>query len=295
MKSEQDFSGVITALITPFKNGDIDWTSLKKLIRSQLDAGIHGFVVNGTTGESPTLTKEEREKLFKFISAEVSGQVPLIMGTGSNSTAKTIEDTKQALELGADAALVVVPYYNRPPQRGLFQHYQKVAESAPLPIILYNVPGRTVAKLEFDTIKELSRLTNIVGIKEASGDVAFGARIVDACGKSFLVTSGDDPTFVELTGVGGRGVISVASHILPRQFVDCYQRAVAGDSSVVEEFDKFKDLVGYMGVEPNPIPVKMAAYQMGLIERPELRLPLVELSEPYAHEMKNKLKNVGLL
>ena len=291
----RDLSGVLTALITPFKNGEIDWASFKKLVRFQLDGGVQGFVVSGTTAESPTLSKEEKKKLFEFVKGEAAGQATVAMGTGSNSTSETIEATRAASEWGADAALVVVPYYNKPPQRGLFQHFQKVAECSNLPILLYNVPGRTITKLELNTIIELSKLKNIVGIKDATGDMELGRNQVLECEKGFMVVSGDDGTFLELTKHGGQGVISVASHIMPKEFSSWCSRARKGDQAPREEFMKFNDLNNYLYVEANPIPIKMALHLMGLIESPELRLPLVQLSEPYTAELKTKMKAVGLL
>ncbi len=291
----KNFSGVLTALVTPFKGGDIDWSSLRRLLRHQLDGGINGFVISGTTGESPTLKESEKAKLFDFIRGETAGQVPLVMGTGTNSTSDTIEATKMAAKQGADAALVVVPYYNKPPQRGLFQHYQKIAEASSVPVILYNVPGRTITKLELDTIVELSHVPGIVGIKEATGDVAFGEQIVRECKPGFVVTSGDDGTYLDLIGAGGQGVISVASHILPGKFVEWCARARKADREARVEFETFAELNSYLYVEANPIPIKMALYLMGLIDSPELRLPLVSLSEPYTAELKSKLKKVELL
>ena len=291
----KDFSGVFTALVTPFKQGEIDWTSLKRLIRQQLDAGINGFVICGTTGESPTLSESEKLSLFDFVKSEVSGQVPLVMGTGTNSTSDSIRATQAAAAHGADAVLVVVPYYNKPPQRGLFQHYQKISECSDLPVILYNVPGRTITRLELQTIVELSRLPNIIGIKEATGDIEFGASVVREAADGFLVTSGDDGTYLDLIAVGGKGVISVASHILPKQFVDWCARARRGDPSARLEFAQIADLNSYLYVESNPIPIKMALHLMGIIESPELRLPLVQLSEPYAAELRKKMEKAGLL
>lgn len=291
----KDLSGVLTALVTPLKDGEIDWTSFKNLLRFQIDNGVHGFVISGTTAESPTLTSEEKKKIFEFVRSEVGGQVPLVVGTGTNSTEDSIKATKEADKWGADAALVVVPYYNKPPQRGLFQHFQKIAECSNLPVVLYNVPGRTITKLELETIQELSRLENIVGIKEATGDVAFGKDVIEACGSDFLVTSGDDGTYLDLIAVGAKGVISVGAHILPKQFVNWYGRARKGDLSARDEFKKYEDLNSYLYVEANPIPVKMALYQMGIIASPELRLPLVRMAEPYAAELKKKLQSVGLL
>ena len=290
---KKDLSGVLTALITPFKNGDIDWTSLKRLLKFQVDGGVSGFVVSGTTGESPTLSDDEKKKLFDFVRTETGR--PIVMGTGSNSTADTIEATKAAAGWGADAALVVVPYYNKPPQRGLFQHFQKVAECSKLPVILYNVPGRTITKLEIDTIKELSKLPNVIGIKEATGDMEFGGEVAKTCGADFLVTSGDDGTFLDLIPRGGQGVISVAAHIMPKQFSDWCKRARENDASARKEFQKYEELNNYLYVEANPIPIKMALKLMGIIESAELRLPLVQLSEPYTAELKNKMLAVGLL
>lgn len=291
----KDITGVLTALVTPFKNGEIDWASLKKLVRQQLDGGVQGFVVSGTTGESPTLSKDEKKKIFEFVKGESAGQATLVMGTGSNSTSETVEATRAAAEWGADAALVVVPYYNKPPQRGLFAHFQQAAECSKLPIILYNVPGRTITKLELDTIVELSKLPNVVGIKDATSDMTLGKQTVDECAKEFIVTSGDDGTFLELMGHGGKGVISVASHILPKEFSSWAKRAKIGDTTPREEFMKYVDLNNYLYVEANPIPIKMALHLMGIIESPELRLPLTKLSEPYTAELKNKMKAVGLL
>lgn len=291
----RDLSGVFTALVTPFSNGEIDWPSLKALIRQQIDGGVNGFVISGTTGESPSLTDEEKGKLFLFIKSETAGHIPLVMGTGTNCTQDTIVATQSAARLGADAALVVVPYYNKPPQRGLIQHFQKAAQCSPLPVILYNVPGRTITKLEHDTIVELSRVPGIIGIKEATGDIEFGRFLVRDCGENFLVSSGDDGTFLELIEAGARGVISVASHILPREFTDWCSRARKGDLAAKQEFERIRDLNDYLYVEANPIPIKMALHLMGIIKSPELRLPLMQLSESYTSELKSKMKKAGLL
>lgn len=274
--------GTFTALITPFEKGRIDYQSLEKLIQQQLENKINGFVVNGTTAESPTLDARERSEIFSFIRERVPKSFPLIMGTGSNSTAKTIEDSQEAEKLGADALLVVVPYYNKPPQRGLLQHFQKVAASVKSPILLYNVPSRTITSLELDTILALSAHPNIVGIKEASGNMELARQIRKQCGPSFSLLSGDDGTYDTFIEAGGDGVISVASHILPSAML-------SGAVGPV------KDLIEMLFVEANPIPLKMALKLMGLIKSAECRLPLVELAPDKIEPMRILLKKHGLI
>lgn len=291
----KDLSGVLTALVTPFRAGAVDVVSLKRLVRFQMDRGIDGFVVNGTTAESPCLTKQERREIFEVVRQESGGKLPLVMGTGSNNTAETIEATREAEDLGADAALVVVPYYNKPPQRGLSAHYRAVAAASRLPVLLYNVPGRTISRLETETIAELSHVSGIVGVKEASGDLDFDKKVLAMCRPGFLVTSGDDATYLSLTEIGGGGVISVASHILPEQFVSWHRRARAHDGTWRDEFGRYKDLIDYLYVEANPIPVKTALHLMGVIDTPEMRLPLVPLQEPHVSELRSKMHAVGLL
>jgi 4-hydroxy-tetrahydrodipicolinate synthase len=290
----KDFSGVFTALVTPFKNGAIDWPSMKRLVRQQLDGGVNGFVISGTTAESPTLSLEEKQKIFSFVKQESGGAVPLVVGTGTNSTSESIHLTSEAAKWGADAALVVVPYYNKPPQRGLFQHFQKISECSSLPVILYNVPGRTITKLEAQTIVELSHLRGIIGIKDATGDVAFGAELVRECPPDFMVSSGDDGTFLDLVAAGGQGVISVAAHLFPKEFSSWCRRARSGEN-VIHEFERIVELNNYLYVEANPIPVKMALHLMGIIDSPELRLPMVQLSEAFTLELKDKMKQAELL
>lgn len=291
----EKFKGVFTALITPFKNGAIDYQSLEKLVQFQTKNGVDGFVINGTTAESPNLSHQEISELFKKVRSWAPKSV-LIMGTGSNSTAKTIEDTKKATELGADAVLVVVPYYNKPPQRGLEQHFRAVAQSTKLPVILYNVPGRTITSLDPETVKHIAIEKNVVGIKEATGKVELAEQIIQLCGKNFVMLSGDDGTYVEFLGVGGHGVISVASHILPRQFADWTKWVKEGQLEKARaEIKKYSRLIDLLFVEANPIPVKKACQLMGLIETAELRLPLVELEAKHTETLKEEMKKVGLL
>jgi len=291
----KSFDGIFTALITPFRGGEIDFDSLKKLLRFQLDKKIHGFVVGGTTAESPTLTDPEKEKLFQFVKSETGGQVPLVMGTGSNSTQATVEASRKAEAWGADGILVVTPYYNKPPQRGLVEHFKKVAESVSIPLLLYNVPSRTITALSLDTIKTLSETKNIIGIKEASGDIEFGRAIYQKCGSEFLLTSGDDGTWLQLCSVGARGTISVLSHVAPLQMVEQLEKLRRRDMSALQDAEKFNDLIKLLFVEANPIPVKAALKMMGIIASDELRLPLVSLTEEYREPLKRALVRLELM
>ncbi len=292
------FSGVFSALVTPFHqvNGksEVDYSSLQKLVQYQLDQKINGFVVNGTTGESPTLTKSEVRKIFSVIRAQVGLNFPLILGTGSNSTDKTIEDTKIAEELGADAALVVVPYYNKPPQRGLVQHFKTVARSVDLPIILYNVPGRTIANMSIETIVELSEFKNIVGIKEASGDLKFDVELKSKLKNDFIFLSGDDGTYLDFLNLGGHGIISVMSNLLTAQTVNWTTLVRSGKLSEAQnDFNKYKKLIDSMYVEANPIPLKWMLHKKNLITSAEARLPLCELDQKCHSEILNLMKQTG--
>lgn len=278
----KNFSGVSTALITPFYNGQLDVASLEKLIQFQVENGVDGFVLSGTTGESPTITASEKEKLYQVAKAHVPKNFPLIFGTGWNSTQKTIDESRWAEKLGADAILVVVPYYNKPPQRGLFQHFMAIADSVEIPTILYNVPSRTITSLELDTIKKLSEHPKIIGIKEASGNTQFAHQIRQSCGSEFLLLSGDDGTYSEFLNQGGDGVISVASHIIP-------------EAMKKNQIAQHKDLIDLLFTEANPIPVKMALYLMGVIKSPELRLPLVTLNETGTEKLKLEMQRKNLL
>lgn len=278
----KNFKGVFTALITPFKNGKVDFDSLERLVQYQVKNRITGFVVNGTTAESPTLKDQEVIEIFKFIRSKVGPNFPLIMGTGNNDTETTIKKSKEAEALGADAVLVVVPYYNKPPQRGLLEHYVKVADAVNVPVILYNVPSRTITALELPTIKKLSEHPNIIGIKEASGNISFLREIKEQCGDEFLVLSGDDATYDEFMMNGGHGTISVASHLFPQVF---HERKAS----------KYLPLINYLFVEANPIPVKMAMHLMGVIDSPELRLPLVTLTDNHKAKLKELLKEAELI
>lgn len=292
----KNLKGTFTAIATPFKNGQIDFVSLDKVIEFQLKNGIDGFVVNGTTGENPTLKLEEVNELFKHIRSKVPAQTVLIVGTGSNSTEQSIEYSKNAEALGADAVLVVVPYYNKPPQRGLVAHFKAVAASTKLPVILYNVPGRTITSLAVESIKELSQVGNIVAIKDATGDIEILKNTVASCGKNFIQLSGDDGTYVEFLNNGGHGVISVASHVIPQEMVNWKKQVESGDlEGARASLNKYKKLIDLLFCEANPIPVKMALHLMGLIEKPELRLPLVAMDEKHTETLKKEMQSLGLL
>ncbi|WP_413559244.1 4-hydroxy-tetrahydrodipicolinate synthase [Bdellovibrio sp. HCB209] len=292
----KNFKGTFTALLTPFKNGKIDFASLDKLVKHQLENGVDGFVVNGTTAESPTLQESEQAELFKHIRKLVGANVPLIMGTGSNDTAKSIEASKKAEAMGADGILVVVPYYNKPPQRGLYAHFKAVAESVKIPTILYNVPGRTITSLAPETVSDLAKVQGVVGIKEASGKIDLAEQIINACGKEFVMLSGDDGTYVEFLKSGGHGVISVASHVIPKQMVQWKTWVKDGQVDKARaDIQKYMPLIDLLFVEANPIPVKKAVQLMGLIDSAEMRLPLVELAPEHAEKLKMEMKKVGVL
>lgn len=290
------FKSTLTALVTPFQDGAVDVKSLEKLVAQQITGGVDGFVVNGTTAESPTLTWSEVEKIFSVVKANSPAGTELVLGVGSNSTALTIEATQRAEKLQADGVLVVVPYYNKPPQRGLQAHFETVAKSTNLPVLLYNVPGRTITSLETQTIKNLSLVSNIVGIKEASGKIDFAKEIIAACGSEFTMLSGDDGTYVEFLGAGGHGVISVATHVIPSQMVQWKKWVQQGSiEQARKDIAKYSKLIDLLFCEANPIPVKMALHKMGIIASPELRLPLVELSPEKTEILVNEMKAVGVI
>ncbi len=292
----KNLSGVFTALITPFKDQKIDFLSLDKLIDQQVAGSVDGFVINGTTAESPTLKTEEREEIYKFIRKKVGTKKTLIFGTGSNDTDRTIQDSIRAQSLGADALLVVVPYYNKPPQRGLVKHFSKVASAVDIPVLLYNVPGRTVAALNAESIAELSQVKNIVGIKEATGDIQFLKEIKKIAAKDFIYLSGDDGTCVEFLKHGGHGVISVTAHLFPEAMKKWQRMIAAGqvDEALVD-FGKYKKLTELLFIEANPIPVKAALKMMNIIKHDELRLPLVALEEKWQKPIQDELSKLALL
>lgn len=300
MSQFKNIGGVISALPTPFVgsglNKKVDFGSLAQLVEFQLKNGINGFVVNGTTAESPTLSWKEVEEIYACV-RDISGdRVQIILGTGSNSTEHTIDVTKKAEDLGADAALVVVPYYNKPPQRGLVEHFTSVAQSTELPIILYNVPGRTITTMSIETISTLSKIKNIKVIKEASGDIAFDEKLKVQLPSDFVMLSGDDPTYISFLKLGGSGIISVMSNAITSACVRWTSLMQQKKWSEAEaDFNKYKDLISMMYVEANPIPLKWMLYKMGLFKSPEMRLPLVTLDNKYYESIGVELKKLEII
>ncbi len=272
--------GAWTALITPFRDGRVDAPALRALVERQVLAVISGLVACGSTGETPTLSAEEYERVIAIVIDQVAGRIPVMAGTGSNDTATTLERTRAAQRAGASAALVVMPYYNRPTQEGLFQHITYVAERCDLPLVLYNVPGRTGSDLQPPTVARLAALDTVIGIKEASGDVDRSSEIIRLTAPidpAFAVLSGDDSLTLPIMSVGGRGVISVVSNIVPRAMSDLTAAALAGDYARARAIHyELLDLCGAMFVETNPVPVKAAAELLGLTTA-DVRLPLTNL------------------
>jgi len=291
------FDGVITALVTPFSRGEVDEVSFVKLLYHQIEGGVSGLVINGTTAESPTLKVDEVKRLFQIAKGEVGNRVRLVVGTGTNSTSATVEFTQQAEKWGAEAALVVVPYYNRPPQRGLLAHFSTVAKNTKLPVLIYNVPTRTSCSIEMSTVAKLAEEKNIVGIKEATGKLEFlkDLKAIKRQSETFWLLSGDDATGVEFCARGGHGIISVVSNLIPGPLSELVKKARNGDSSAGSAYQIFKDLLRWLYIEANPIPAKWALAEMGIIASSEMRLPLVPLEDEHAKGFRTCLQNLKLI
>ncbi|MBI5826726.1 MAG: 4-hydroxy-tetrahydrodipicolinate synthase [Deltaproteobacteria bacterium] len=289
------FKGAFTALVTPFKDGEVEEAALRRLIEFQVRNGINGLVPCGTTGESATLTYEEHDRVIELTIEAADKRVPVVAGTGSNSTAETVMLTKHAQKAGADAALLITPYYNKPTQQGLFEHYKKVASEVSIPLILYNVPGRTGVNMLPETVARLSEIKNIVGIKEATGDLKQVSDVIEFSRDGFIVLSGDDFTTLPLMSVGGHGVISVTSNIAPREVSDMVRLFNSGDAGEARRLHyRLEPLHRAMFIETNPVPVKTALAFMGMIEE-ELRLPLVRMGEANRDRLAGVLESHGLL
>jgi 4-hydroxy-tetrahydrodipicolinate synthase len=291
-----ELKGVYTALVTPFKDYALDEQALRRLVQLQLEGGVDGIVPCGTTGEASTLDYEEHERVIELVIECVKGAVPIIAGTGSNSTKEAIELTAKAKQIGADMCLLTTPYYNKPTQEGLYRHYRAIAEEVDIPLVLYNIPGRTGINMTPETTKRLAEIPNVVAIKEASGSLVQVAEIYRLTEGKFTILSGDDNLFLPMMSVGAVGVISVLSNMMPAQLRALY-------TAFLEERDikkacemnaRLMPLFQGIFIETNPIPVKEALYYMGIIEE-EFRLPLCPMSDANKAVFKNLLREYGLL
>ena len=293
-------SGAITALATPMKtDGSLDFLSLEKLIEFQISEGINALVAVGTTGESATVDVKEHLEIINFFVKISNGRVPIIAGTGANSTKEAIELTEEARVLGADAALLVSPYYNKPTQEGLFQHFSEIANSVDLPQIIYNVPSRTASNIEVDTVKRLCSNKNIIGIKDATGDLNIFEDLKKQCSLeiksgNFAIYSGDDETSFDLISRGGHGTISVTSNILPKLVSEMYEAAKINSESGEDINLKLSKINKLLFLESNPIPIKFALNLMGIIDK-GIRLPLTWLDEKFHQDIQNELNNLKLI
>ncbi|MFQ6129943.1 MAG: 4-hydroxy-tetrahydrodipicolinate synthase [Candidatus Hadarchaeaceae archaeon] len=290
------FEGALTAMVTPFdKEGKIDEEGLRENVRFQIKKGIHGLVPVGTTGECATLSYEEHNRVVEVVVDAAKGKVPVLAGTGSNSTWEAIMLTKHAKEVGADGALLVVPYYNKPTQAGLYQHYKRIAEEIDLPQVIYNIPSRTGINMLPETMAKLANVKNIVGVKEASGNLEQIARIIELAGKEFLVISGDDSLTLDIMKLGGVGVISVASNLLPDKVAKMVDSFRSGDVETAKKInDELVPLFKALFIETNPGPAKMAMNWMGMAAG-GLRLPLVELEPENQEKLRKVLIDMGLV
>src|SRR5216683_1298861 len=290
------FTGTGTALVTPFRaDGSLDEATLRRLVQRQIDAGINFLVPCGTTGESPTLTHEEHLRVVEITVELAKGKVPVLAGAGGYNTAEVISLARELTDLGADGILSVTPYYNKPTQEGLFQHYRAIAEAISLPIILYSVQGRTGVNIEPATVKRLAQIENIIGIKEASGNVSQMAAILNAVPDDFIVLSGDDAITLPLIALGGRGVISVVSNEIPGEMSQLTRLALQGDFDGPRRIHRrYHPLMEINFVESNPIPVKAAMAEMGLL-KPLWRLPLVPPKAENQARIRAVLESLGLV
>jgi 4-hydroxy-tetrahydrodipicolinate synthase len=290
------FHGSIVALVTPMhEDGSLDRESLRALVDFHVENGTDAIVAVGTTGESPTLDEEEHCQVIRWAVEAAAGRIPIIGGTGSNSTREAIDLTRCAMEAGADACLLVVPYYNKPTQEGIYLHHKAVAEAVPIPQILYNVPGRTACDMQPETVERLSHIPNIVGIKEATGNMERAKQLVDTCGERMDIYSGDDATAMELMLLGGKGNVSVTANVAPKAMHEMCSAAIAGDRARASEInERLMPLHKRLFLEANPIPVKWAVHQMGLIP-PGIRLPLTVLSEQHHEAVRQAMQQAGVL
>ena len=296
MNNKHSFIGSNVALITPmFADGSVDYQALNQLIDFHIDSGTSSIVAVGTTGESATVGVKEHLKIIDHTVKYAAKRIPIIAGTGANSTSEAIELTQEALNLGADACLLVTPYYNKPTQEGLFQHFKLIAESVNIDQILYNVPGRTAVDMSVDVTSRLAEIPNIIGIKDATGDLSVIERLVEKCPKDFLLLTGDDATAVDFLIAGGHGGISVTANIVPKELQKVYLSAVAGNIEMAKNLNsQLENFHKNLFVEANPIPVKWALHKMGKCEK-GIRLPLLELSNEFKSIIEHDLKELNLV
>ena len=289
------FSGAFTALITPFKNGAVDEEAFVKLVEWQIEQGIHGLVPVGTTGESPTLSHEEHDRVIELCVKTANGRVPVIAGAGSNSTQEAVRLAKHAEQVGADGVLIVSPYYNKPTQAGLFAHFNAVAEAVSVPVIVYDIPGRSIVRVDDDTMAKLSNIKNIAGVKDATGDAARPTRLLNLLGEEFAQLSGEDATCLPYLAAGGHGCISVVSNIAPALCAQMHEAFAKGDMARAMQINRqIMPLHDGMFTEASPGPVKYAASLLGICG-PDTRLPLIEISAASKKVVEDALKASSLL
>ncbi|MCC2100242.1 MAG: 4-hydroxy-tetrahydrodipicolinate synthase [Hyphomicrobiales bacterium] len=295
MSARANFRGSMPALVTPFKDGAVDEDAYRKLIDWVVESGQHGLVPVGTTGESPTLSHDEHRKVVEICIAEARGRVPVIAGAGSNNTREAVELAKHAEKAGADGVLIVTPYYNKPNQEGLFQHFKAIDAAIGIPIVIYNIPPRSVIDMVPETMGQLAKLDNIVGVKDATGDLMRVAKTRIACGTDFVQLSGEDGTTVGFNAMGGQGVISVTANVAPRQSAEVQAACLAGDyDRALELSDRLMPLHIAIFREPGVVGVKYAMSRLGLCE-PDVRSPLTEATDETKAEIDAAMRHAGLL
>jgi 4-hydroxy-tetrahydrodipicolinate synthase len=289
------FTGSMVALVTPFKNGKVDWESLERLLDFHMKSGSHGIVPCGTTGESATLSHQEHDEVIKTVIKTVNRRLPVVVGTGSNSTEEAVRLTREAEKSGADGALMISPYYNRPTQEGIYQHYKRVASEVGIPLIIYNIPGRTGSKIEPETLARLAEIKNVAGVKEATGSVDQAIDVIRLCGDRLAVYSGEDSLTYSLMALGGKGVISTVANIAPKEMSQLTEACLKGNWEQGRELQfKVLPLIRAVFLETNPIPVKTALSLMGRCTG-DLRLPLTPMSEGNVKKLRQSMSDFGLL
>ena len=288
------FTGSMVALVTPFKNGKVDWPSLEALVEFHIQSGTNGIVPCGTTGESATLSHQEHDEVIRTVIKNVNKRVPVIAGTGSNSTDEAVRLTRDAEKSGADGALMISPYYNRPTQDGIYQHYKKVASAVAIPIVIYNIPGRTGSKIEPETLARLAEIDNIAGVKEATGSVDQAIDVIRLCGDRLAVYSGEDSLIYSLIALGGKGVISTVANVAPKETAQLTEACLQGNWEKGREIQfKLIPLIRALFIETNPIPVKTALALMGRCSG-DLRLPMTPMAEGNVKKLRQAMADFGL-